>query len=212
MRNLSLVDNLIINFDQGVRTLLGKPQATERSNPAQAHAEATLSAAEQRQVAGLMRVNHAGEIAAQALYQGQALTAHLPQVRAQMQRAALEENDHLLWCETRLHELGSHVSYLGGFWYAGSFLMGALAGAAGDKWSLGFVAETERQVIRHLGAHLAQLPVQDQKSRAILQQMKVDEKHHATLAIRAGGAPLPKAVKQTMKAVSKLMTQTAYYV
>lgn len=213
MRKLTLTDTLIINFDQGVRTLFGKPQPTERSNPAAGEDNPTeLSADEKRHVAGLMRVNHAGEIAAQALYQGQALTARLPEVREQMQRAALEENDHLIWCAQRLKELDSHVSYLGGFWYAGSFMMGALAGAAGDKWSLGFVAETERQVIRHLDAHLSQLPPQDQKSQAILQQMKIDEKHHATTAIKAGGAPLPSLVKSLMKNVSKVMTKTAYYV
>ncbi len=213
MRKLTFSDTLIINIDQGIRTLFGKPQPTERDNPAvKQENPVDLSAEEKRHVAGLMRVNHAGEIAAQALYQGQALTARLPTVREQMQRAALEENDHLLWCAARLKELDSHVSYLGGFWYVGSFLMGALAGAAGDKWSLGFVAETERQVIRHLEAHLSQLPPQDKKTQAILQQMKIDEKHHATIALKAGAAPLPKPIKNLMKSVSKVMTKTAYYV
>ncbi len=212
MRKLNLTDRFIINVDQGLRTLLGKPQTTARANPAKAFEETELSEEEKRHVAGLMRVDHAGEIAAQALYQGQALTARLPEVREQMQHAAKEENDHLVWCEQRLLELDSHVSYLGGFWYAGSFLIGAIAGAAGDKWSLGFVAETERQVIRHLDSHLSQLPPEDEKSRAILQQMKIDEKHHATVALKAGGAPLPKPLKQAMQYTSKLMTQTAYYV
>jgi ubiquinone biosynthesis monooxygenase Coq7 len=159
-----------------------------------------------------MRINHTGEVCAQALYQGQALTAKLPDVRAQLERAAQEENDHLDWCAHRLEQLGSHKSLLNPLWYAGSFAIGALAGAAGDKWSLGFVVETERQVENHLDEHLSQLPAHDEKSRAILQQMKEDEVNHANLALAAGGAPLPAPVKAGMQLTSKLMTKTVYWI
>lgn len=210
-RNYSPIDSLLINIDQAVRTLFGKPQVTERANPANGRSEPEMSSEEARHAAGLMRINHAGEVCAQALYQGQALTADLPQVRSSMERAAQEENDHLDWCEDRVMELGSHVSYLNPFWYAGSFAMGAVAGLVGDKWSLGFVAETEKQVVRHLDSHLATLPVQDEKSRAILEQMREDEMHHATIALEAGGAELPDAVKRLMGFTSKLMTKTVYW-
>jgi ubiquinone biosynthesis monooxygenase Coq7 len=211
-RNYSPLDTLLINVDQAVRTLFGQPQVTERANPAQDVPETELSQAESREVAGLMRINHAGEVCAQALYQGQALTARLPEVRASMDRAAQEENDHLDWCEGRVKELGSHTSYLNPFWYAGSFAIGALAGAAGDKWSLGFVAETERQVVRHLDNHLGKLPVADEKSRAILEQMREDELRHATIALEAGGAELPEVVKRFMGLSSQVMTKTVYWI
>jgi ubiquinone biosynthesis monooxygenase Coq7 len=159
-----------------------------------------------------MRVNHAGEVSAQALYQGQALTAKLAEVRGKMERAALEENDHLAWCERRLKELDSHTSMLNPLWYTGSFAIGALAGLAGDKWSLGFVVETERQVVKHLDEHLSRLPEQDRRSRAILEQMKEDETHHATAALNAGGAELPEPVRQLMRLTSKVMTNAAYYI
>jgi ubiquinone biosynthesis monooxygenase Coq7 len=159
-----------------------------------------------------MRVNHSGEVCAQALYQGQALTARLPVVRERMEQAALEENDHLAWCEQRLHELGSHKSYLNPAWYAGSFAIGALAGLIGDKWSLGFLAETERQVVRHLEGPLGSLPPDDLKSRAILEQMHTDEAQHATLAVESGGAALPPSIRGLMQSVSKVMTGTAYWV
>ena len=158
-----------------------------------------------------MRINHAGEICAQALYQGQALTAQLPNVRDKMEQAAAEENDHLAWTAGRLRELGAHTSYLNPLWYAGSFAIGAAAGLAGDKWSLGFVAETERQVIRHLEGHLARLAPQDAKSRAILEQMKDDEAHHATVAIEHGAAEFPEPVKQLMQLTSKFLTTAAYW-
>lgn len=212
MRHYSPIDHLIINLDQAVRTVFGKPQVTERPNPADAHEDSVLSEEERRRTACLMRVNHAGEVSAQALYQGQALTAKLPEVREKMERAALEENDHLDWCEGRIKELGSHTSVLNPAWYAGSFAIGALAGAAGDKWSLGFVAETEHQVVKHLEDHLQHLPHQDMKSRAILEQMKEDETHHATVALEAGGAALPWPVKKLMGLVSRVMTLTAYRV
>lgn len=159
----------------------------------------------------LMRVNHAGEVAAQALYHGQAVTAKLPEVRAEMQHAADEENDHLAWCEERVQQLGGNVSALQPLWYASSFAMGALAGALGDKWSLGFVAETEKQVVKHLEAHEQELPAGDTKTRAILQQMKIDEAEHGEKALEAGGATLPEPVQLMMSIVSKVMTKTAYW-
>ncbi len=210
MRHYSPIDHLLINLDQAVRTVFGKPQVTERPTPADTHEDAALSEEERRRAACMMRVNHAGEVSAQALYQGQALTAKLPEVREKMERAALEENDHLDWCEGRIKELGSHTSVLNPAWYAGSFAIGALAGAAGDKWSLGFVAETEHQVVKHLEDHLRHLPPQDIKSRAILEQMKEDETHHATVALEAGGAALPWPIKKLMGLVSRVMTLTAY--
>jgi ubiquinone biosynthesis monooxygenase Coq7 len=212
MRHYTPFDHLLINFDQGLRTVFGRPRVTERRPPARGLEEADLSAEERKLSAGLMRVNHAGEVAAQALYQGQAMTARLPDVRDKMERAAMEENDHLEWCETRLKELGSHTSYLSPLWYLGSLGIGALAGAAGDKWSLGFVAETERQVVKHIDHHLQSLPVTDEKSRAILHQMRIDEGRHATMAVKAGGAPLPKPLKFLMRQTAKVMTTTAFWV
>lgn len=212
MRHLSPIDNFILQADHALRTVIGKPKITERPNPAEGTADAELSTAERKLAAGLMRVNHAGEVSAQALYQGQALTARLDEVRSSMERAALEENDHLAWTEQRLRELDSHRSLLSPLWYTGSFAIGAFAGALGDKWSLGFVAETEHQVIRHLDKHLAKLPPQDQKSRQILEQMKQDEAHHATVALEGGGASLPWPVKKLMTAMSRVMTTSAYYI
>ena len=211
-RHYTPIDNLLIGVDHALRTIYGRPNLTERPNPAEGTAEAELSESEARHVAGLMRVNHAGEVSAQGLYSGQALTARLPEVREAMERAALEENDHLEWTERRLKELGSHKSLLGPFWFAGSFAIGAAAGLAGDKWSLGFVAETEHQVIRHLDEHIEQLPPQDEKSRKVLEQMKEDEAHHATVALEGGGAALPPPAKGLMKLMSKVMTRGAYYV
>jgi len=212
MRHLSPFDQFITQADHALRTVLGKPKITERSDPSVNIEEVTLSNDDRRLSAGLMRVNHAGEVSAQALYQGQALTARLDKVRDSMERAALEENDHLAWTENRLEALSSQKSLLNPVWYAGSFAIGALAGALGDKWSLGFVAETEHQVIRHLDKHLQQLPAQDQKSICVLQQMKEDEAHHATVAIEGGGAELPWPVKKLMGAMSKVMTSSSYYI
>lgn len=211
MRKLSSLDLFISHFDQGLRTVFGQPLVTERVNPAKAVEETELTEQEKLLSSRLMRVNHAGEVAAQALYQGQALTARSDSVRHGMQRAALEENDHLHWCETRIHELGGHVSWLNPFWYQGSLLIGATAGFVGDKWSLGFVAETERQVVKHLDEHLKHLPEQDMKSRVILEQMKEDEAHHATVAIEHGAVPLPKPICWIMTAASKVMTKTAFW-
>ncbi len=211
-RNYTPLDRLVMNLDHGVRTVFGKPEVTERPNPADGVDEAALSDAEKELAIRLMRINHAGEVSAQALYQGQALTAKLPEVREKMERAALEENDHLEWCEQRVTELGSHTSLLNPLWYGGSLAIGALAGKIGDKWSLGFVAETERQVISHLEEHLEQIPEKDAKSRKVLEQMKEDEAHHGHMALEAGGAELPVPVKGLMKLTSKVMTKSAYWI
>jgi ubiquinone biosynthesis monooxygenase Coq7 len=208
-RQLTPLDHLLTQADQALRTMFGGPPPASRENPA-ADTESELTDAERDHIAGLMRVNHAGEIAAQALYQGQALTARLDDVREAMDKAAEEENDHLAWCEERLRELNHQTSRLDPFWFAGSFAIGALAGLAGDRWSLGFVAETERQVVRHLESHLAQLPEGDHRTRAILEKMKDDEERHGETASRAGGAELPEPVRKLMGLVAKVMTTTAY--
>jgi len=169
-----------------------------------------LESSEREHAAGLMRVNHVGEVCAQALYQSQKLFARNPEVQEMFHHSGQEEMDHLAWCETRLHELGSHTSYLNPFWYAGSFAIGMIAGLAGDKWSLGFVAETEKQVENHLESHLEKLPQNDHRSRAIVDQMRLDEIEHGQAAVQAGGASLPRPVQQMMKAMSKIMTTSAY--
>ena len=212
MRNASLVERIVLGLDQALHTLAGPYPTTGRPNPADTWPEAELSPRERRHVAGLMRVDHAGEVCAQALYQGQALTARLEAVRERMEQAAAEENDHLEWCAQRLRELGSRPSLLNPFWYLGAFAIGAAAGLAGDRWSLGFVAETERQVVAHLEGHLRRLPPQDRRSRAILEQMKEDEGRHATGAMEAGGAELPRPVRHLMRMASRVMTTVAYYV
>jgi len=211
-RKYTPVDNLMMQVDTGLRTLFGKPSITERANPEDAVAEGELSTSEKDLAGRLMRINHSGEVAAQGLYQGQALTAKLPEVRVKMERAAQEENDHLDWCEQRIKELGTHTSYLNPLWYVGSVAIGATAGLIGDKWSLGFVAETEHQVVRHLSSHLNQISENDHKSRAILEQMKTDEGEHATVALNAGGAELPSPVKKFMALTSKIMTKSVYRV
>lgn len=209
-RKFSPADNLMMQVDTGLRTLFGKPSITERQNPEDMVDEGELSSAEKELAGRLMRINHSGEVAAQGLYQGQALTAKLPEVKAKMERAAQEENDHLDWCEQRINELGTHTSYLNPAWYLGSVAIGATAGLAGDKWSLGFVAETEHQVVKHLTSHLDQISENDHKSRAILEQMKEDEGEHATVALNAGGAALPLPIKKFMTLTSKIMTKAAY--
>ncbi|MDX5333385.1 MAG: 2-polyprenyl-3-methyl-6-methoxy-1,4-benzoquinone monooxygenase [Gammaproteobacteria bacterium] len=213
MRKMTLIDQFLAEIDQSLRTVHGRPPVTERPNPADGLPEKADMTDAERELAGrLMRINHAGEVSAQGLYQGQALTARREDIRGQMQRAAMEENDHLAWTEKRIGELGSHRSHLGPFWYWGSFTIGAVAGAIGDKWSLGFVTETEHQVVRHLEEHLERLPADDHKSRAILQQMKEDEAHHATVALEAGGAKLPLPVRRfLMPLMSKVMTKTSYW-
>ena len=211
-RTYTPFDQLLGGLDQALRTVFGPPPEAQRPNPAAAISETDLDAAQRELAARLMRINHAGEICAQALYQGQALTAQLPNVRDKMEQAAAEENDHLAWTAERLRELGSHTSYLNSLWYAGSFAIGATAGLAGDKWSLGFVAETERQVVKHLDGHLEQLAPSDKKSRAILKQMREDEA--GTLRSRSNPAapPCPSPIRQTMRLMSKVMTTTAYFI
>jgi ubiquinone biosynthesis monooxygenase Coq7 len=212
MRNYTLFDQLIINADTALRTLLGEPRVTEREYPANDISDAAFSEQERMHIAGLMRVNHSGEVSAQALYQGQSLTSSNREIKEKLYQAALEENDHLNWTRNRINELGSHTSLLNPLWYAGSFAIGAFAGVIGDKWNLGFLAETEHQVVDHLESHLNKLPGGDLRSRAILQQMKIDELKHATTAIEYGASELPPPVKKLMAAMSKVMTGTAYYV
>ncbi|MFK7887881.1 MAG: 2-polyprenyl-3-methyl-6-methoxy-1,4-benzoquinone monooxygenase [Gammaproteobacteria bacterium] len=207
-----MLDQLISHFDTVLRTCAGTPADATRVNPAGTVEDATAEDAGAReQAARLMRINHAGEVSAQALYHGQALTARDPKVREAMHESAREEADHLAWCTERLDELGSRVSVLNPVWYFGSFGIGALAGVFGDKVSLGFIAETERQVVNHLERHLEALPKQDARSRAILGQMREDEAHHAEAAVDAGGVPLPVPVQKAMGVVSKVMTRTAYW-
>jgi ubiquinone biosynthesis monooxygenase Coq7 len=212
-RRYSLLDDMIMGLDRGLATLFNaKPVAARRPCPGDIVEEQPLTNAEKRHAAGLMRVNHAGEVSAQALYQGQGLTARDGALRASMQQSALEEVDHLAWCEQRLRELNSHTSILNPIWYLGSFTIGALAGWSGDKWSLGFITETEHQVVRHLQGHLQSLPERDAKSRAILEQMQADERHHATVALEAGAAELPAPVKRAMHWTAKVMTGASYWV
>lgn len=212
MRALSPIDVLLCHVDTALRTLIIPAQRTSsRPIPGGTYAEPSLSEKERQHVAGLMRINHSGEVCAQGLYQGQSLTAKLETVRSQMQQAALEEVDHLAWCEARLRALDSKPSFLNPFWYVGSLCIGALAGFAGDRYSLGFVAETEKQVSAHLADHLTRLPAQDIKSQAILDLMQEDECHHADIAIEAGAAELPPPIKSLMRAVSKIMTHTSYH-
>jgi len=209
-RRYSLFDQIIRNADQALRTLVPGAATAERSSPAQGREYSELSDSERKHAAGLMRINHTGEVCAQALYQGQAMTARLPEVRDAMEEAAAEEVDHLVWCEERINELGSHTSRLNPAFYALSFGIGALAGKVSDKVSLGFVAATEEQVCKHLSQHMSSLPVQDEKSKAVLLQMLEDEARHATTAIEAGGARFPLPVKLGMTALSKVMTKATY--
>jgi 3-demethoxyubiquinol 3-hydroxylase len=205
-----LSDRLIIEFDTALKSISGGAHA-QRSMPINEDlGKTTLSETERAHAAGLMRVNHVGEVCAQALYQSQKLLARDSHIQEMLNHSAQEEMDHLAWCEARVKELGSHTSYLNPFWYAGSFAIGLIAGLAGDKWSLGFVAETEKQVENHLQSHLETLPENDQQSRAIVQQMRLDEIEHGKDAIDAGGVVLPPVIQKLMEASSKLMTSTAY--
>lgn len=210
-RNYSFFDQVCLSMDQMVRALLDNPKTTGASYPGRHVEEPLLNEAERKRSAALMRVNHAGEICAQALYHGQGLVSRTYQVRKNLQRAAIEEGDHLSWCKLRLTELNSHTSYLNPLWYTGSFCLGMFAGMIGDAWSLGFVAETERQVIKHLEGHLHLLPMQDQRSYKILQQMEQDEAKHREEAIRSGAHELPGIIKKSMAAIAKIMVKTAYY-
>jgi len=206
-----MLDRLITEFDRGLRTLFA-PAVSSRPRPDKEVAEAELSAAEKQHAIGLMRVNHCGEVCAQALYQGQALTARDPAARDALRHAAFEEVEHLAWTEQRIRELGGRPSLLGPVWYTGSLAIGVTAGLLGDKWNLGFLEETEKQVGAHLDSHLQQLPDQDAKSRAIVAQMRDDELKHADMAHDFGAAPLPLPVKELMKLTAKVMTAASYRV
>jgi ubiquinone biosynthesis monooxygenase Coq7 len=211
METMNLIDRLITEFDQGLRTVLAEAQSV-RPYPDQGKVEIEMTSAEKRHAAALMRINHTGEVCAQALYNGQALTARNPATEEALRQASQEETEHLAWCEKRIKELGSHKSFLNPAFYAGSFALGALAGALGDKWNLGFLAETENQVGKHIEDHLQHLPAQDEKSRAVLEQMAIDEAEHAATALKHGGAPLPLPVRLAMQLSSKVMTKTTYWI
>ena len=209
-RRLTFVDRLITEVDSVMRTVTNSGHTAQRPSPADGHVDAQLSDSERKHAAGLMRVNHTGEVCAQALYQGQALTAKLPTVREEMEQAAAEEVDHLVWCEQRLRELDSQPSVLNPAWYGLSFALGAVAGAISDKVSLGFVAATEERVCNHLNDHLKSLPEDDRKSRLIVQKMLEDEQRHGDKALEAGGSDFPREVKDAMSAVSRVMTGSSY--
>lgn len=210
-RRLGLADRLIQEIDRGLRTVAAA-NVSARPFPDEGIEETVHDPAARKHAAALMRVNHAGEIAAQALYHGQAATARKPEVREQMLAAARDETDHLAWCERRVKELGSRTSLLAPVWYAGSFAIGALAGISGDRTSLGFVEETERQVVEHLDSHLHELPPDDARSRRIVAQMKADEDRHAGDARNRGAVGLPRPVRELMRRTARLMTRTAYRV
>jgi ubiquinone biosynthesis monooxygenase Coq7 len=208
-RRLTLADRLIRELDRGLRTVAAANVAA-RPNPAGNAPETVLDPAARRHAAGLMRVNHAGEIAAQALYHGQALTARDPRTRQSLLEAARDETDHLAWCQDRVRELDSHTSLLAPVWYAGAFSIGALTGLAGDRTSLGFVAETEKQVVEHLESHLHELPEDDDRSRRIITQMQEDEDRHGSDAKQAGGRELPRPIRELMRRTARIMTSAAY--
>ena len=215
-RDYTLSDHLIMQVDHILSSFLSGRRAGQGGNLSESPAilldDPVLNESDHRLSEGLMRVNHAGEVSAQALYQGQAITCRDRQIQSVMNRSALEERDHLAWCKQRLNELHGHTSFLNPVWYAGSFSIGTLAGLAGDKWSLGFVAETERQVVEHLQGHLQRLPENDTKSRAILLQMVTDESRHGATAMAEGGVELPTIVKRMMRFCCGIMTRTAYWI
>jgi len=209
-RSLPTLDDLIVAFDKGLRTVFA-PARSSRVVPGEDLPHAELSPAERAHAAALMRVNHTGEICAQALYQGQALIARNTMAKAALERAAAEETEHLAWTGQRIGELGGRQSMLNPLFYAGSFAIGAAAGLLGDRWNLGFLAETERQVVAHLEGHLTRLPAADEKSRAVVHQMQEDEARHATTALEHGAAELPAPAKAAMRAASRVMTGTSYW-
>jgi ubiquinone biosynthesis monooxygenase Coq7 len=211
-RIYSRLDHLIISIDTALRMSSGQSVEANRPNPANDVPDIVMEESHREHAAGLMRINHAGEICAQALYAGQAATARNPKVQAEMQKAADEEIDHLSWCKERLDELDSRPSLLAPLWYAGSFAIGAAAGLAGDGWSLGFLKETENQVEAHLENHISKLPAEDARSRAILDQMKIDEAKHAQMAEKSGAFDLPQAVRGLMKLTAGAMKAVAYKV
>jgi ubiquinone biosynthesis monooxygenase Coq7 len=211
-KNFSFLDTVCLQIDHALRMTHGIGINSSRANPANHVLDNELTVEAQKHSASLMRINHVGEICAQALYQGQAFTTRNPQIKHDMQHAADEELDHLSWCNQRLTELHSHPSYLNPLWYAGAFSLGAFAGLLNDSWSLSFVVETERQVEEHLASHLEKLPKEDLKSRAIVAQMKIDEAQHAEAALAAGGKILPPWLQTIMRAQAKVMTTTAYWI
>ena len=204
------IDRLIVSFDRGLRTVFA-PSVSVRPVPGEELTETQMEPAQRDHAASLMRVNHTGEICAQALYQGQALTARSTEAQSALERAAQEETEHLAWTERRIEELGGRKSLLNPVWYAGSFAIGAAAGLLGDRWNLGFLAETERQVVEHLDGHLRKLPAEDQKSRAIVGEMRMDEARHATTALEHGAGELPGPARLLMKIASSVMTRTSYW-
>ena len=210
--NHSLIDKFLMQCDQALRTCVPGTNQASRKTPAEALKEEDLSYSDKKHIAGLMRINHTGEVCAQALYAGQAMTAKLEATKESMKHAAEEEVDHLAWCDERLAQLNSKPSVLNPFYYGLSFAMGAAAGLAGDRWSLGFIAETERQVAEHLQNHLQEIPERDKKTRAILQQMIVDEEGHGEAANAAGGKKLPEPMQETMSMMAKVMKKTTYHV
>lgn len=211
-RHFSKSDEFCIQLDLVMRTVFGRAKTTDRLNPAAETVEPVLTMEQRKHAAALMRINHAGEVCAQALYQAQGIVSRNKEVQKQMAQAAIEEGDHLAWCSQRLFELGSHTSYLNPVWYAGSFVLGLAAGLVGDKWSLGFVAETETQVVKHLENHLTSLPLEDQKSFKILHQMREDEAIHRDAALSAGGEMLPPFIKKLMGFTSKVMVKMSYWI
>jgi ubiquinone biosynthesis monooxygenase Coq7 len=212
LRHYSLFDHVCLGFDQALRAVANTAKTTDRPNPADPIPESIMNAAERKHAAALMRINHTGEVCAQALYHGQGLVSRSSSIKQKMQQAAMEEGDHLAWCKQRVVLLGSHTSYLNPLWYAGSFSIGVTAGLVGDAWSLGFLAETEQQVVNHLEKHMVQLAHQDHKSHAILNQMQQDEALHRDEAIKAGANKLPSAIQKLMKVMSKVMVKTTYWI
>lgn len=211
--SINLVDSFIVEFDRALRSVVGSTPMRRPipTSSEQVTNDVSLTDAEKKHAAGLMRINHVGEVCAQALYQSQKLHAKSDDLKEKLDHAALEEEDHLAWCAHRLEELNARPSIFNPLWYAGSFVLGSLAGLAGDKMSLGFVAETEKQVEHHLNGHLQELPINDYKSRAIVDQMRTDEIAHGQMAIKEGGIELPSPVQKAMKMMSKVMTSTAYH-
>jgi 3-demethoxyubiquinol 3-hydroxylase len=209
--SMSLADRLILNVDRAIRTVFAPAQA-RRNSPARDDMETPVAPEEKTQAIRLMRINHTGEVCAQALYQGQALTARNPEVRATLSSAANEEQDHLAWCEERLNELGGRKSLLNPLMYGGAFALGALSGLLGDRWNMAFLAETERQVEGHIADHLDKLPASDAKSRAVLEQMRQDEAAHAVTADSHGAEEMPEPIKVAMRAASQVMKSTTYWI
>ncbi len=210
-RRLNTLDRFILQADRALKTLVPQSVQSSRPSPDQGLPEPILTAEQKRHIAGLMRINHTGEVCAQGLYQGQAITADHPHLVLALEKAAEEELDHLAWCEQRVHQMGYSTSLLNPLWYLASVGIGACAGLAGDAVSLGFVAETERQVQAHLDHHLSQLPAEDQPTRAIVLQMHQDERQHTEMALAAGGKPLSPPIQGLMHLMSRIMTTLVYY-